>query len=190
MTVSKHPGAEVAGKYEIIERIMLHLPRRDLARAWLVNKAFKDVFTTSQEVKKKLRMDFPHGKTVYLNTLPTAPFGAMRLQWTGRSLCLLIFGFLGVRAIRSNKSTLSPAGWRLIPLFLPEAESAYCKCPGSHGTHLSWSCKTAFSLSGFVTMGQLSDTLLEFAEKHELQDSVRLIQVFYHNPKDSESQQN
>ena len=192
MTLSEHPGAGIAGNYEIIERILLHLPRRDLARAWLVNKAFRNVFTTSQEVKNKLRMDFPHGKTVYLNTFPAGPFGVIRVQWLRKQLFLDIYGFDKRRARRSH----SDAGWRLIPLFLPDAEAAYFMCAKHGSRQICTLCKydsllgygkTEFSLSGFVTMGQLSDTLLEFTEKHEIQESIRLIQIIYDRPKDSKS---
>lgn len=174
MTLSEHPGAGVAGNYEIIERILLHLPRQDLSRSWLVNKAFKDVFTTSQEVKKKLRVDLPKpGKTAYLNTRPTGPFEVMRLQWLRNELFLDIYGFDKRRARRSH----SDAGWRSIPLFLPEAESRYLISQGTHCQAPPWHGKC--SLSGLVTMGQLSDSLLEITDRHSIRDKVYLLSIIY-----------
>lgn len=177
MTLSKHPGAEIAGSYELIERLMLHLPRRDLVLSQLINKAFKDVFERSERVKTIFRMKLPaERETVYLNTRPQGPFRVIRLNRPlHRVVQIELLSF-------DQQLHMSDAGaqssWRQEPIWLPKTSNEPTGFHQGLERDLDRDARLdsiTQDLSGIISLGRLADVVSKYIEELPPVDGMIII---------------
>ena len=168
-------GAQIAGTYEFIERIMLHMRLPDLLTSRTINKSFAHVYHRSAQIPRMLRMPLPEaGSRAYLSTRQIGPFGMIRarLDSAGDGLSKLWIEGYKYQQKKNKKNSKkankarqsSDRSWRSVVLLDKRPREVKFFWWGQETPRASYETKNTRAWKEGFTLGDFADGLEKYLE--------------------------
>lgn len=165
-------GARVAGVYELLETIIMHLPLRELLRLRAVGRLFTNVVDTSEQIG--LRFCLPYSRSLRIVDVARHPLlprevdvWAVKRRRGGYVTCRFL--------LKSNQKFdwSASASWRYFYACRPDTRSirAWTGCSKVFGSGSIGEYRFYRSQRG-LTLGQLADAACAMRKDFDVEDAI------------------